>query len=268
MIDWCAYCQRFVSESPPYEDLTMTHAVCEDCAAGGTKSLENVEISRRIAEFIQTVGRALTTDRIPPFHEVLREARDLGIRDSDLLLGLLQPTLYEIGRLFETGDLSVDEEHRVSSFVEKVIDALDAEQPAPARKPRVLLATAPGNTHAIGARFFAKVLGEEGIAVDLMLGAAGDEILERLERGDYGHLGLSVALPSQIAAAADLARRAKARHPRLRVIAGGYPFKKAAGQAGTPGTFDAVAPFHSVRATIEEFRPSGSPGGASPARSD
>ncbi len=268
MIDWCAYCQRFISESPPYEDLAITHAVCEACAASGTKALENVEISRRIAEFVQTVGRALTTDRIPRLDEVLREARTLGIRDSDLLLGLLQPTLYEIGRRFETGDTSIDKEHRASRFVQELVDRLESEQTVSASEPHALLATAPGNTHTIGARFFANVLREGDIPVDLMLGATEDEILDRLERGDFRQLGLSIALPSQTAAAESVARRAKARHPRLRVIAGGSPFKQDPGESKISEHFDAVAPFHSVRAAIDEFRPPGDPDGASGTRGD
>lgn len=254
MIEWCAWCQRFVGESPPFEDLSMTHVMCEACAAGDNVSDRDVSTFGEIRDFIQSVGHGLTAGRIPQIDAVLDRAHDLGIRDSDLFLGLLQPTLYEIGRRFEAGEISIAEEHRVSQFVQALIDAVEVRRAATDATPQVLLATAPGNTHTIGARFLANLLNEAGIRVDVMLGASADEILQRLGRGHYSTLGISIALPSQIAAAEALAGLVRSQYPGLRLIVGGIPFKASDGTAIAPKHFDSVISHRTVAKILEEFR--------------
>ncbi|MDZ7643427.1 MAG: B12-binding domain-containing protein [Woeseiaceae bacterium] len=102
---------------------------------------------------------------------------------------MLQPTLYEIGRRFEAGEISVAEEHRVSQFVQASIDAVEARGAGTDAKPQVLLATAPGNTHTIGTRFLAKALNEAGIPVEVMLGACRRRDTGAPRAGSLSHAG-------------------------------------------------------------------------------
>lgn len=254
MIIWCAWCQCFVGEKPPFEDLSMTHAMCDLCAEGEEKSGRDLETLGKIRDFIQSVGNGLTAGRIPQVDQVLQRADELGIRSSDLYLGLLQPSLYEIGRRFEVGEISVAEEHRVSQFVQALIDAVDVRRAVTKAKPQVLLATVPGNSHVIGIRFLANALYEAGIKVEVMLRASAEEILQRLDQGHFSTLGISIALPTQMPAAEALAKRAKSQYPGLRLIAGGIPFKRANETTIVSEHFDTVITHHSVEEMLAEFR--------------
>ena len=65
----------------------------------------------------------------------------------DLLLGILQPLLVEIGKLWASGQITVATEHRFSDLVGEILSHVRREfnqVPRP-ESPKLLLLTAEGN---------------------------------------------------------------------------------------------------------------------------
>jgi MerR family transcriptional regulator, light-induced transcriptional regulator len=84
--------------------------------------------------------------------ELIREARAARLRRSDLLIGILQPALYEIGRLWETGEITVAQEHLFTARCEEALALLEG-QSSDASDPETILTTVEGSLHTIGVRF-------------------------------------------------------------------------------------------------------------------
>ncbi len=227
MIYWCSYCQRFMREAPPFEDLGVSHGICDSCSSNMEDIDEQIETARHIRDFLQATTDDLLNRRLPSEDRLLAEARSLGIRDVDLLIGLLQPVLCEVGRRFVSGRISVELEHKISALTESILQALDENAATIPDRPCTLLVSAPGNTHTFGPRIFAAQEAEKGEGCDIMLAAAPEQVLARLKTGDYRRLGISVALPSQCQAARNLADRVREQLPNIEVVMGGYAIKTA-----------------------------------------
>lgn len=228
MIYWCSYCQRFMREAPPFEDLGVSHGICDSCSSNMEDIDEQIETARQIRDFLQATTADLFNRRLPSEERLLVEARALGIRDADLLIGLLQPVLCEVGRRFESGNISIELEHKISALTESILKAVEDNAVTIPGRPCTLLVSAPGNAHTIGLRIFAAQQAEKGENCDIMFAAAPDQVLARLESGDYRRLGISVALPSQCQAASNLADRVREHLPNIEVVMGGYAIKTAA----------------------------------------
>src|SRR4051812_46433697 len=115
MFRWCAYCCRFLGERAPFEDFTPTHGLCGECETRGTMT-DSAAIARVrpiLALHDRLLAEAARTDGgETPAEEVLEEGRRLGIRPLDLLMGVIQPLLYEIGRRWEDGKIERSVEAR------------------------------------------------------------------------------------------------------------------------------------------------------------
>lgn len=84
---------------------------------------------------------------------------------EDVALGLLQPALYRIGDLWAAGQVSVTSEHVASNVIRAQLAHLLRLSPAPLRAERILVGSAPGELHDIGALMLALVLRRRGFEV-------------------------------------------------------------------------------------------------------
>ncbi|HPE91008.1 MAG: cobalamin-dependent protein [Thermovirgaceae bacterium] len=152
-----------------------------------------------------------------------------GIRD--LYVHILQPSLYDIGRMWERGEVSVAEEHLASAVAGRVMSALYARIASSERTKRTCVVTAvPNEHHEIGARMVADLLEEDGWSVyylgsNIELSSAVSFIKER----NPFLVAVSVALPFTLQGAAELISEVKS-DPFLadvRFMAGGLAFSGA-----------------------------------------
>lgn len=93
---------------------------------------------------------------------------------------VLRPALYEVGRQWANGDVTIVQEHEVSAIVRDLIGELAAETQRPAMPSDVVLAACvAGETHDLGLRMVSHLLETEGHAVHF-LGAnvPADSILD------------------------------------------------------------------------------------------
>src|SRR5690606_31303751 len=149
-IRWCAYCQTYQGERAPYDDYSLTHTICDRCAARDSwrkrSAIEAIEPVRRLFRRVASPGPGDEPERL------VTQALAMGIEPIDLLLGIVQPVLYEVGARWALGEATVEEEHEVTRRCLAIYEALlerqgDLEALRRREPPEVLLACAPGNTH-------------------------------------------------------------------------------------------------------------------------
>jgi methanogenic corrinoid protein MtbC1 len=183
----------------------------------------------------------------------LAEARARGLPAESILLGLLQPALYQAGLEWHDGRLPVAAEHRLTSWCDRVFSMLEPPPPRPG-PPDLLLLQAPGNLHTLGARIAGQVLAARGVSVrvvvpDLPLHEVADLARELRPR----RVGFSCALPSMVAPTVEFIARLRERlEPglRCRYVLGGFAFRQ--DDAAPPPV---VGPGIEVIADLEAFDP-------------
>jgi methanogenic corrinoid protein MtbC1 len=144
-------------------------------------------------------------------------------------MDVLQPTLREIGRLWECGKVSVAQEHLATGIAGRVMASLYAvvvTSRGPSRG-RAVVACAPGEYHEVGSRMLSDLLELDGWRI-WYLGAntpPGD-ILPFLSANKPDLFCLSVCMPYSLDIARDLLRAVRS-DPALagtRLLVGGQAF--------------------------------------------
>jgi methanogenic corrinoid protein MtbC1 len=114
-----------------------------------------------------------------------------------LYLGLIQPVMYEIGRLWEQDKISAAEEHMATSMVGRVLAGLYARLPvSSANRGRAVVTSAPNEFHELGARILADMLEADGWDI-FFLGAntPAEELIKLVKKADPRFLAISVTMP-------------------------------------------------------------------------
>lgn len=178
----------------------------------------HVELARR---FLLALLEGRRADAV----SMILDAHDQGMSISDLHQHVITRVQAEIGRLWQVGDLSVAEEHLGSRIIEEVLVVLRRQLPrAPATGRTVIVASAPGNLHDIGARMIADHF-EMGGWDSIFLGA--DTPTDALVRaiGDFGAdlVAVSSGLGLNVRATAAMVKEIQAAGD-VPVLVGGLPF--------------------------------------------
>lgn len=160
---------------------------------------------------------------------VVVSAIDDGMPVRDAYLGVIQPALYEVGRRWERGELSVAQEHLATATVQSLIARLSGRlgsgRPTEAVRGRAVVACTPGELHAVGARFVADFLEGDGWEV-LALGPStpGFALLELIAATTPVVVALSTTLPSNLDSARAVVTGLGELEPRPLIVAGGAAY--------------------------------------------
>ena len=136
------------------------------------------------------------------------------------------PALYQIGALWETGQLTVAEEHRASEIMSRVVDICSQGFSQTSQtKGRAFVTATPGERHSLGARIVADLLEIDGWDVDYV-GATSPtgDLVYLAANTEPDVIGISVTMPSNLPQLATLIRRLRAL-PQLedaRIMVGGW----------------------------------------------
>lgn len=238
MIRWCAYCQRFMGESPPYGDYGLTHGVCDDCLplfeSDNDHGFERITELKRFHDALREAGETEDLERAVA---LIEKARNLGVRPSDLLIGLIAPILYEVGSMWEERRIGVAEEHRFTRFYEAIVKRVteEARSVVPFR-PRgaaredesaldVMLIQPRSNKHVLGLKLLEHWLWDHGVSAMVVSLAHPVSLEDLLRRLRPRWVGLSVSLPEQMDEVAELIALVARENPHMGILVGGQAVK-------------------------------------------
>jgi methanogenic corrinoid protein MtbC1 len=140
-------------------------------------------------------------------------------------LQVIQPSLYQVGNLWQRGVISVAQEHLASAVAARVMAATYARvEPMNPLKGRAVVTAAPNNFHEMGARMLADCLSIDGWEVDY-LGAnmPQSDLLGFLAGSPPFLVAISSAIPCSLMETEEIVKGIKS-HPYLqntRIMAGG-----------------------------------------------
>ena len=219
MFRWCSYCQSLMGESAPFDDYRLTHGICGACSSrmlDGDEAIAKGEVVFRSLFAAAKVGDLSLCD------ELTDETLAMGWKPSDVAVGLIQPALYEIGRLWGNGTVSVAEEHDFTAWCSRALGRLEDRSVAVPGPTRVLICLVDGNEHSLGARMTALFLRDRGISARAVVGGLPDgEILDLCRRVSPAVLGLSVAETAGLLHARAVVEAVRSLPRPPRVVVGG-----------------------------------------------
>lgn len=246
MIRWCAYCQTYQGEAAPFDGYALTHTICPDCFARG--AFDDGDLSARIAPIARFYAKVagVATRGAPSAEALLDEGLALGLAPFDLVVGVLQPALYDVGQRWERGEITYRDEHRLTAVCAAMLDRLEARTPALAAlrsgpKADVVLAGLSCNTHSVGLRIVELFLLASGVRVRRVEGRSVEDVVRAVREARPSVVGFGVTLLDQLPAALETAERvASGRDPargRPRILFGGAAFRAGARlPESAPGT--------------------------------
>jgi methanogenic corrinoid protein MtbC1 len=229
MIVWCAYCQTFQGEKEPFDDYELTHTLCAACdAAGGMMNEAAIRSVRPIAEFYNALRKQAATGAELSTPAILEDAQRLGVSPMDLLWGMVQPALHEMGVRWARSEVTIAIEHRFSMNVERIIDSVAATlpQPAPTAALDFLLVNAADNHHTLGLRMLELLLRRRGSSTYLVVpGLPPSEVIALARSLAPKTVGVSIALAEQAASVRETLHGLSGLPKKPRMIVGGYAVK-------------------------------------------
>lgn len=149
----------------------------------------------------------------------------------DVYLHVFQPVLREVGRLWQTGAITVGHEHFATAATQAIMAQLYPHVFQSPRRGRSMVATCvSGEMHEVGIRMVADFFEMAGWDSHY-LGAntPARSILQAVEERDARLLAVSATITAHVGTVTELigAVRAGLRGRTLRILVGGYPFNLA-----------------------------------------
>lgn len=159
---------------------------------------------------------------------LMREALAAGFPLCTLYEAVLQPAMYEIGRLWQLGQLDVASEHMATAITRGVMELSSARlKPLPSGPPAVIATCVGTELHEIGLRMVADCLEVSGWHT-LFLGSNMpiDAIVALAVQYRVGVVAASITIGSHTRFVRDLidALRQSAIGPQVKILVGGQPF--------------------------------------------
>jgi len=134
----------------------------EQVAEAQTSGLEISEVSQMIAA-VKSVDASVVWE--------LLQASYSHRGMTGFITETVVPLLRTVGELWAAGELQIYQEHFLSQLLERFLSVQVAELQKKAKKPRVLLATLPGEEHTLGLSMLAAMLSYHKVSV-LNLGSS------------------------------------------------------------------------------------------------
>jgi DNA-binding transcriptional MerR regulator/methylmalonyl-CoA mutase cobalamin-binding subunit len=140
---------------------------------------------------VQLIIDAIRSADAEKINEMFRhQLEELGMRK--FVLDLVTPLLATVGQLWATGKLQIFQEHFLSEQLMRFLHSEIAKSQKYAAKPRVLLATLPGEEHTLGLLMVAAILSSHGItAINLGSEVPMDQIASATEQFHADIVGIT-----------------------------------------------------------------------------
>jgi methanogenic corrinoid protein MtbC1 len=188
-------------------------------------------------------------------HAAIADGADI----RDLYMEVFQPAMYEVGRLWETNQFTVAQEHLATAITQSVMAQVYATVDGQPPLGRTMVATCiGGELHELGIHMVADFFEIEGWEV-CYLGAnmPAADVLSMIESKRADLLAISVTLGGHILQVRELIDmiRASPSGKRVKIMVGGQPLNRAPEAWRAIGAdFTATNAREAVRAVTEAMR--------------
>ena len=160
--------------------------------------------------------------------QLILDVIEQGMPIKDVYLQVFQPSQYEIGRLWQTNQMSVAEEHYCTAATQLIMAQLYSTIFNTPKNGRRLVATCVGNElHEMGLHMVADFFEMEGWdTYYLGSNTPTPGILQTLAERRPDVLAISATMTFHIKLVADLIEQVRVidPHERIKILVGGYPF--------------------------------------------
>lgn len=161
-------------------------------------------------------------------HDLIFDVYRQGWTIHDIYLKVFQPSLYEVGHLWETGKVSIAQEHLATAITQSVLSAIYAQVDLPTNLDKhAIVACLAGNYHEIGPRMIADFLQLAGYNTRF-LGANTpvDSVLEMIDQLRPDVIGLPATVTKHVEPVRAAIERLRADFVTYRpvVMVGGMAF--------------------------------------------
>ena len=149
---------------------------------------------------------------------------------ADVYLNVLQPSMYEIGHLWETNQIMVAREHMATAITQYVMGQLFPllSESSSARRGIAIVVGVQGEFHQLGALMVSDVLEADGWQVRFLgSNMPHSGIMDALQQEEASLLCISTTILFNIPKALELIRAVRNAFPRVRIVVGGAAFKSA-----------------------------------------
>ena len=130
MIRWCSYCQQVLGEIAPYDDPSLSHGLCDLCDARLARDEPLIDQTEARRSLMKRIFDCARTGDLAGCSSVLDAAARMGLSTESVLIGLLQPALYQAGLDWQLGRMTVASEHNLTSWCERAFALLPPAPPA------------------------------------------------------------------------------------------------------------------------------------------
>jgi len=183
---------------------------------------------RQAGRWSRTYLDALRAADAAGAYRVTSRALDEGMSLPALYQEVVTPAMYELGRLWEKGAITVADEHLATALTHRVLAALrppafvDQAFEGDSPRERVMLAAVQGEQHALGLRMVADLLEDAGyqtiyLGADVPTGA----LLQAIDSLTPTLLGLSATMPEAGETLEEVVGIIRSEHPGLNLLVGG-----------------------------------------------
>lgn len=165
---------------------------------------------------------------------VADEALQQGATIADVYLEILQAALYEVGRRWESNEITVADEHLATAITQWVVAQLYERLDIPAtHRGRVIITGIEGEFHQVGANMVADVLESDGWNVRFLgSNVPHAAVLASVDEHRADVLGISATMLAHLSRVEALVSDARQRFGAdLRIVVGGSAFRFNPGMA-------------------------------------
>jgi methanogenic corrinoid protein MtbC1 len=160
--------------------------------------------------------------------EHIMDAFHNGMTLPTIYVDVIQPALYDVGRLWEQGKVSVAQEHLATAITQTILANIYQEMAMPEMSSQTaLVACLEGNHHQVGARMIADMMHLKGIDT-FFLGANTpvDSFCEMIDQHKPDYVAVSATLAPQVTVIEKTIERIRADFVSYRplIMVGGIPF--------------------------------------------
>jgi methanogenic corrinoid protein MtbC1 len=173
----------------------------------------------------------LSGDRREALRLLVDEGLLRGVPLQDIHLKIIQPSQYEIGRLWQENRISVAQEHLATAISQLALSHLYRHLPRdPSNGKIVMVSCVEGEMHEVGARMASDFLEMAGFDVRFLGANVPTAHLMRMVREQTPHLlALSVTMTYHLPALRSAVKEVRTVFPRLHIAVGGLAFSWAPG---------------------------------------